>query len=227
MKEFPEITRVFTRIGTSEIATDPMPPNESDVYIFYKPLDEWPKTPGRPQNKAELREQIEAMLKKINPDYSILFAQPIEMRFNEMLEGTKAELSVKIFGNDYDVLENLAEQIKGILEKTPGVAQVEFETEGRTPQLQMQINRDVLRRYSLQAAEANKAVSVALAGQEVGMIVDGNRRYDIVVRMPEELRADDEQIKKLPVRVGQTGLIPLGKAGGVQDAQGGRADPAR
>jgi cobalt-zinc-cadmium resistance protein CzcA len=210
-KEFPEITRVFTRIGTSEIATDPMPPNESDVYVFYKPVAEWPKTPDRPANKAELREQIEATLKKINPDYSILFGQPIEMRFNEMLEGTRAELAVKIFGNDYDVLEKLAEQIKGILEKTPGAAQVEFETEGRTPQLQMQIKRDVLRRYSLQAAEANKAVNVALAGREVGIIVDGNRRYDIVVRMPEQLRSDDEQIKKLPVRVGQNGLIPLGK----------------
>ena len=210
-KDFPEITRIFTRIGTSEIATDPMPPNESDVYVFYKPVAEWPKTPDRPANKTELREQIEATLKKINPDYSILFGQPIEMRFNEMLEGTRAELAVKIFGNDYDVLEKLAEQIKGILEKTPGVAQVEFETEGRTPQLQMQIKRDVLRRYSLQAAEANKAVSVALAGREVGMIVDGNRRYDIVVRMSEQLRSDDEQIKKLPVRVGQNGLVPLGK----------------
>ena len=112
---------------------------------------EWPKTAGRPTNKAELREQIEALLKKINPDYNILFAQPIEMRFNEMLEGTKAELSVKIFGNDYDVLEKLAEQIKGILEKTPGAAQVEFETEGRTPQLQINVKRDVLQRYSLQA----------------------------------------------------------------------------
>src|SRR3990170_4979530 len=118
-KDFPEITRVFTRIGTSEISTDPMPANESDVYVFYKPIAEWPKTPDRPANKTELREQIEATLNKINPDYSILFGQPIEMRFNEMLEGTRAELAVKIFGNDYDVLEKLAEQIKGILEKTP------------------------------------------------------------------------------------------------------------
>src|SRR5205823_8821473 len=98
LRDFPEITRVFTRIGTSDIATDPMPPNESDVYIFYKPMDEWPRTAGRPTNKAELREQIEKTLKKISPDYDILFAQPIEMRFNEMLEGTKAEISVKIFG---------------------------------------------------------------------------------------------------------------------------------
>ncbi|MBI3415694.1 MAG: efflux RND transporter permease subunit [Verrucomicrobia bacterium] len=211
LAEFPEITRIFTRIGTSEIASDPMPPNESDVYIFYKSSKEWPKTAGHPTSKAELREQIDALLKKINPDYNILFAQPIEMRFNEMLEGTKAQLAVKIFGNDYDVLEKLAEQIKGILEKTPGVAQVEYETEGRTPQLQMSVKRDVLRKYSLQAGEVNRAVHAALAGEIVGQIVDGNRRFDITVRMPEELRADDAQIKKLPLRVGETGLIPLGQ----------------
>jgi heavy metal efflux system protein len=211
LKDFPEITRIFTRIGTSEIATDPMPPNESDVYIFYKDVKDWPRTQGRPTNKAELREQIQAVLKKINPDYDILFAQPIEMRFNEMLEGTKAQLAVKIFGNDYDILEKLAEQIKGILEKTPGVAQVEFETEGRTPQLQINVKHDVLQRYGLQAAEVNKAVSTALAGQEVGMIVEGEKRVAIVVRMPERLRADDDEIKKLPVRVGLTGLVPMGK----------------
>jgi cobalt-zinc-cadmium resistance protein CzcA len=209
--EFPELTRIFTRIGTSDIATDPMPPNESDVYIFYKPMDEWAKTAGRPTNKAELREQIEKALKKINPDYDILFAQPIEMRFNEMLEGTKAEISVKIFGNDYDVLEKLAEQIKGILEKTQGVAQVEFETEGRTPQLVIDVKRDALQRYGLQAGEVNKAVSAALGGQVVGVMVEGNHRHDIVVRMPEALRADDEEIKKLPVRVGQHGMLPLGQ----------------
>src|SRR5436190_852060 len=211
LAEFPEITRIFTRIGTSEIASDPMPPNESDVYIFYKPMKEWAKTTGRPTNKAELREQIDALLKKINPDYNILFAQPIEMRFNEMLEGTKAQLAVKIFGNDYDALEKLAGQIKGILEKTPGVAEVEFETEGRTPQLQMTVKRDVLRKYSLQAGEVNRAVHAALAGEIVGQIIDGNRRFDIVVRMPEQLRADDNEIKKLPLRVGDSGMLPLGQ----------------
>ncbi len=210
LTEFPEITRVFSRIGTSDIATDPMPANESDIYIFYKPLDQWPETPGRPTSKAELREQMEAALKQINPEYDMLFAQPIEMRFNEMLEGTKAELAVKIFGNDYDVLEKLAEQTKAILEKTPGVDQVEYETEGRTPQLLMNVKRDVLRRYNLQAGEVNRAVNAALAGQIVGQIVEGNRRFDIAVRMPEELRADDEEIKKLPLRAGENGLLPLG-----------------
>jgi heavy metal efflux system protein len=210
LKSFPEITRIFSRIGTSAIASDPMPPNESDVYIFYKPMDEWPKTPGRPTNKAELREHIEAELKKMNPEYDILFAQPIEMRFNEMLEGTKAELSVKIFGTDYDVLEKLATQIKQILEETLGASQVEYETDGRTPQLKIDVNREALQRYNLQAGEVNKAVNVALGGQIVGSVIDGNRRRSIVVRMPEELRADDEQIKKLPLRVGEVGLVPLG-----------------
>jgi heavy metal efflux system protein len=208
--EFPEITRIFSRIGTSAIASDPMPPNESDVYIFYKPLAEWPKTPGRPTNKAELRERVEAVLKTIDPEYDLLFAQPIEMRFNEMLEGTKAELAVKIFGTDYDVLEPLAGRVKTILEATPGVAQVEYETEGRTPQLQIDVKRDILQRYNLQASEVNKAVSAALAGQPVGQLVEGNRRFDIVVRMPDALRADDAEIQKLPLRVGDTGLLPLG-----------------
>src|SRR6266487_1788970 len=210
LRDFSEITRVFTRIGTSDIATDPKPPNESDVYVFYKPVGEWPKTPGRPHTKAELNSQIGAALKKLNPDYDILSAQPIEMRFNEMLEGTKAELAVKIFGNDFDVLEKLAGQIKGILEAMPGAAQVEFETEGRTPQLQMNAKRDVLQRYSLQASEVNKAVTAALAGKEAGQIIEGDHHHDIVVRMPEKLRIDDAEIKKVPLRVGQAGLLPLG-----------------
>jgi cobalt-zinc-cadmium resistance protein CzcA len=210
LKEFPEVTRIFSRIGTSEVATDPMPVNESDVYITYKPIADWPKTAGRPTNKAELVEQLGSAIKRINADYSTLFAQPIEMRFNELLEGTKAELAVKIFGNDYDVLEKLAEQIKEIVEKTPGAAEVEYESEGRMPQLQLTARRDVLRRHGLASGEVNKAVSTALAGQTVGQLIEGNRRFDIVVRMPEALRADDAEIKKLPLRVGEHGLLPLG-----------------
>ena len=211
LKAFPEITRIFSRIGTSAIASDPMPPNESDVYITYKPMDEWPKTAGRPTNKAELREHIEAELKKMNPEYDILFAQPIEMRFNEMLEGTKAEIAVKIYGNDYDELEKLGEQVKSILESTPGAAQVEFETDGRTPQLEITAKRDALQRYNLQGSEVNAAINSALAGETVGAVFDGNRRRDIIVKMPEELRADDAEIQKLPLRVGEHGLVPLGK----------------
>jgi cobalt-zinc-cadmium resistance protein CzcA len=151
-----------------------------------------------------------AAIKRINADYDTLFAQPIEMRFNELLEGTKAELAVKIFGVDYDVLDALGEQIKAIVETTPGVAEVEFETEGRISQLQITPRRDVLRRHGLQSGEVNRAVTAALAGETVGQMIDGNRHFDIVVRMPETLRASDEAVKKLPLRVGEHGLLALG-----------------
>ena len=212
LAEFPEITRIFTRIGTSEIATDPMPPNESDVYIFYKPLAEWPKTPGRPtrQGRAARADRGHAQENQSGLQH------PLRAAHRDALQRNARRHEGRVVGEDFRQRlrragKARAEQIKGILEKTPGVAQVEFETEGRTPQLQINVKRDVLQRYGLQAAEVNKAVNAALAGQVVGTIVEGNRRHDIVVRMPEELRADDEQIKKLPVRVGETGLIPLGK----------------
>lgn len=211
LREFPEVTRIFSRIGTSEVATDPMGVNESDMYIFYRPVEEWPKTTGRPTNKDELLERLGSVMKTMSPDYEALFSQPIEIRVNELLEGTKAELAVKIFGNDYDVLETLAGQVREIIEAAPGVAEVEFETEGRTPQLQITPRREALRRYGLSSGEVNRAVNSALAGQEVGRLIDGNRQFDVVVRMAEAARADDEQIKRLPLRVGEHGLVPLGE----------------
>src|SRR5881398_1077754 len=211
LRDFPEITRVFTRAGTNDTATDPMPASESDVFVFYKPIAEWPKTRGRPRNKAELHTQIGAVMKRLSPNSNIIFSQPIEERFDEMLEGTKAELSVKIFGDDYDVLDKLAEQIKGILEKTPGAGEIEYETEGRTGQLLIEARHSELQRYSLSASEVNKAVSAALAGKVVGTAIDGEKRYDIVVRMPEEIRADNEKIRQLPLRVGDHGLVKMGE----------------
>ena len=210
-REFPEITRVFARTGTNDIATDPMPASESDVFISYKPFNQWPKTRGRPRNKAELNTQIGAVMKRLSPNSNIILSQPIEERFDEMLEGTKAELAIKIFGDDYDVLDKLADQIKSILEKTPGAEEVEHETEGRTPQLLIEVRHDQLQRYGLSAGEVNKAVSAALAGKVVGTAIDGEKRYQIVVRMPEEFRADDEKIRQLPLRVGDHGLIKLGE----------------
>jgi len=211
LRDFPEITRVFTRAGTNDIATDPMPASESDVFIFYKPIKEWPKTRGRPRNKAELHSQIGSVMKRLSPNSNIIFSQPIEERFDEMLEGTKAELSVKIFGDDYDVLDKLAEQIKGILEKTPDAGEIEYETEGRTGQLLIEARHNELQRYSLSASEVNKAVSAALAGKVVGTAIDGEKRYEIVVRMPDQFRADEEKIRELPLRVGDHGLLKLGE----------------
>lgn len=209
--QIPEVERVFCRLGTSEVATDPMPPSQNDLYIFYKPRSQWRKVNDRTVTKSELAELIEAEVQKELPDQSFLFAQPIEMRFNELLEGVRSDLSVKIVGQDYDVMEELAEQVKGILETVPGLGEVEFEAQGRAPVLEIIVNRDALRRYNLHAADVNRTIATALAGETVGLVYDGDRRREIVVRLRGELRDRLEAIRALPVRVGEHGLVPLEK----------------
>ncbi len=210
LKNFPEVTYVFDRIGTSEVATDPMAANENDFYIFYKPLSEWPRTPGRPQNKRELCEQIEAAINAEVPGHHFEFAQPIEMRFNEMLEGSKSELSLKIFGPDFDELGRIATTAKDLVNRVQG-GTAELEVDGRTTNLVLNVKRAELRKRNLSAEAVNSAVAVALGGETVGSMMQGNRRYDIVVRLPESQRADEKAIAALPVRVGEMALIPLGQ----------------
>jgi cobalt-zinc-cadmium resistance protein CzcA len=207
----PEITRVFSRIGTSEIATDPMPPSQTDLYIFYKPRNEWRKINGHLMTKDELSTEISALNEKEMEGQEMIMAQPIQMRFNELLEGVRSDIAVKIFGDDYDTLEKIAGEVKELLEKIPGADEVEFEASGRLPMLEARVNRSALIRYNLPATEINDAISSALAGRTVGILTEGNRRYDIVVRMPEQLREKIGEIHDLPVRVGDTGLLPLSK----------------
>ena len=210
-KEFPEVTAMFGGIGTPEIATDPMGVNLSDTYMMLKPRAEWRREIGDPIAPERLSELIKKALDEAVPGQELILSQPIEMRFNELMEGVRADISVKIFGNDYDTLENIAAQVKEILKKIPGADEVEFEASGRVPMLELQANRDALAKYNLQSAELNKAVATALGGQTVGVIVEGNRRFDVVVRMAEKYRDDVETLKDLPVRVGDTGILPLQK----------------
>jgi cobalt-zinc-cadmium resistance protein CzcA len=209
--KFPMVTRFFTRSGTSEVATDPMPPNETDFYVFYKPLSEWPKGPGIPTTKAELCAAIEKEANEEHEGQTIEFGQPIETRFNEMMEGTKAELAVRIYGIDFDVLEKLAEQIRDIINHTPG-GEAELETAGRTSTVVLGVKREVLGKYNVPLAELNRAVSAGLGGEVSGQVVEGNRKRDIVVRLPEDERAKDDVMKGLPLRVGEFGMISLGDA---------------
>jgi cobalt-zinc-cadmium resistance protein CzcA len=209
--KIPEVDRVFCRLGTSEVATDPMPPSQNDLYIFYKPRAQWRKVDGRPIAKSALAELIEKEIGRELPDQSFLFAQPIEMRFNELLEGVRSDLALKIIGPDFDVLETLAAQAKATLDQVPGAGEVEFEAQGRAPVLEIILNREALRRYNIHAAEVNRTISTALAGQTVGWIYEENRRHEVVVRLPGKLREKIEEIRALPVRVGQHGLVPLEK----------------
>ncbi len=210
-EKFPMVTRFFTRSGTSEVATDPMPPNETDFYVFYKPLAEWPKGPGLPTTKQELMAAIEEEALREHEGQTIEFGQPIETRFNEMMEGTKAELAVRIYGVEFDLLEKLASQIRDIINATPG-GQAELETDGRPSALTLQVKRDVLTKYNVPLAEVNRAVSAGLGGEVAGQVVEGNRKRDIVVRLPEDARSKDEIIRSLPLRVGEHGMIDLGEA---------------
>jgi cobalt-zinc-cadmium resistance protein CzcA len=210
-QEIPEVQGVFSRIGTPEVATDPMPVGSADLFIAYKPRSQWRKLNGRAMTKDELTKNILEVIEQKVLGQEVVMSQPIEMRFNELMEGIRADVSVKLFGTDYDVLEKMASEIKELLEKVPGAGEVEFEASGRTPMLEVQVNRDALVKYNVSAAELNKAVTTALGGESVGLFVEGNRRFDIVVRLTEQARENLSVLENLPVRVGESGLLALSK----------------
>jgi heavy metal efflux system protein len=219
-KRVPEITHVFSRIGSAEIATDPMPPSDCDFYIYYKPQSEWRKIDNRTISKDDLAKIITTEIEALNPGVRVMVAQPVEMRFNEMLEGIRADIAVKIFGNDYDVLERLGSEVKEVLEQIPGTregeGEVEYETTGRAPMLEIRVKRDVLAQYNLHAADVNQAIAAALGGQNVGTLIEGNRRFEIVVRLSENDRRNPDVVRALPVRVGDSGMLPLGQVADVE-----------
>ncbi len=218
-EEFPEVERVFTRSGTSEVATDPMPPNEIDFYVEYHPRSAWQPRDGRIPTKVELARAIGDSIEAQFPDCHVLIAQPIEMRFNELLEGVRADVSVKVFGNDYDILEKIAAQTKPLLEGTPGAGEVEYETEGRADVLEIRVRRDALARYNVPAAAINETITTALAGRIVGTLPHGDHPHDVVVRMSGDRRDRFEEIRALPVRVGEHGMVSLGELAELRTVQ--------
>jgi len=210
-ERFPEVLYTFSRIGTAEVATDPMGVNVADTYLFYKPQSEWRKVNGRPVTKDELANLMVEELTLQVPGQAYLFSQPIEMRFNEILEGTRADISVKVFGDDYAEIERLATEVREILEGVPGSADVEFDALGKAPILDIKPNRAAMTRLNVHAEEINLAIEAALAGEEVGTLVEGNRRYPIVIRMGEDLRKKIPELKELPLRTSDGALITLGQ----------------
>jgi len=211
INKVPEVTRTFARVGTSEVATDPMSPGEYDLYVFYKPQSEWRQEHGKPVNRDRLAELIREELAKEVPEQDYDFAQPIQMRFNEMLEGSRADLAVRIFGDDYDTMEKIGEQVKSILEGFPGTNSAEFETQGRVPVLEIRVDRAALLKFNVEASEVNSAITTAMAGHTAGTLIEHNRRRSIVVRLPENLRNNPEVMKALPVRTQDGSLVSLGR----------------
>ena len=192
---FPEIERVFARTGTAEIAADPMPPNLSDGYIMLKPADQWPD-PKKPRD--QLVREIEEALAEL-PGNAYEFSQPIQLRFNELISGVRSDVAVKIFGDDMAVLNQTGEQIAAALQKVPGASEVKVEQTTGLPVLTVNLDRDKLARYGVSVADLQDSVAAAVGGQKAGTLFQGDRRFDIVVRLPDELRSDIEAIKRLPI----------------------------
>lgn len=218
---FPEIERIFARTGTAEIASDPMPPNISDGYIMLKPESQWPE-PRR--TRDALIAAIRAEVGKL-PGNNYEFSQPIQLRFNELISGVRSDVAVKVFGDDNAVLEQTANRIAAVLQEIPGAAEVKVEQTTGLPMLTVRIDRNQAARYGLNLRDIQDAVSIGIGGKVSGTFFSGDRRFDIVVRLPESVRADVDALRRLPVPLprdagARTSYIPLSEVASVEMAPG-------
>jgi len=197
IKQFPEVERIFAKMGTAEIATDPMPPSVADNFIMLKPRSEWPD-PSR--TKAELVMAMQEAVGKV-PGNNYEFTQPIQMRFNELLSGVRSDVAVKVFGDDMDTMNSTAAEISEVLEKIPGAADVKVEQTTGLPMMTIQIDREKAARLGVNVGDIQEAIGIAIGGRDAGVLFEGDRRFDIVVRLPERLRSDLTALKQLPIRM--------------------------
>lgn len=223
IKQFPEVDEVVAKIGTAEVATDPMPPSVADTFIMLKDRDQWPD-PRKP--KAQLIAELEKTVRAI-PGNNYEFTQPVQMRMNELIAGVRAEVAIKLYGDDLDQLAQIGSQIEDVANRITGAADVKLEQVSGLPLMTITPDLDALARYGVAIDDVQKTVSVALGGESVGQVFEGDRRFDIVVRLPENLRQDTRTLESLPVTVsGSTeadadrGFVPLGQLAKVEVAPG-------
>ena len=219
--KFPEIQRVFARTGTAEIAADPMPPNISDGYIMLKPRQDWPD-PDR--SREDLLAAIQAEAEQ-QPGSNYEFSQPIQLRFNELISGVRSDVAIKVFGDDMAVLNENAEKISRMLQKIAGASEVKVEQTTGLPMLTVQIDREKASRLGLNVGDVQETLSIALGGREAGTVFEGDRRFDIQVRLPENVRSNMDAITQLPIALpqgedGRTHFVPLGAIARVETAPG-------
>ncbi len=220
-EKFPEIERVFSRTGTAEIASDPMPPNISDAYVMLKESDQWPEPR---KTRDELLAAVQAEVAKL-PGQNFEFSQPIQLRFNELISGVRSDVAVKVFGDDMEQLTANADRIADVLRAIEGAAEVNVEQTTGLPMLTVAIDREKTARYGLNVGDVQDTVATALGGREAGTVFEGDRRFDILVRMPENLRADLEAIKRLPIALPKANgerqtYLPLSEVAELQLAPG-------
>lgn len=203
--EFPQVDKVFARIGTPEVATDPMPPSIADTFVILKPTEEWPDPD---QTKEELLVEIQEALEQL-PGNNYEFTQPIEMRFNELISGVRADLAIKVFGDDLDLLLTSAQSVLEVVTTIEGAADARVEQVTGLPMLSIHPKRMAIARYDLNVADVQDYVSMAMGGESAGVIFEGDRRFELVVRLPEALRNDINSMGELPVPLPGGGYVPL------------------
>ena len=195
VRAFPQVAYVFSKTGTAEVATDPMPPNLTDTFIMLKPQEEWPD-PHLPKN--ELITQIGDKLAQL-PGNAYEFTQPIQLRFNELLAGVRGDIAVKVFGEDYDAMVKAANHIAAILRETRGAQDVKVEQVTGLPLLDIQIDKAAIARFGLSLSTVQDAIGAAIGGQRAGMIFEGDRRFPIFVRLGDNLRENAAALETIPV----------------------------
>ncbi len=214
--EFEEVETVLSRIGVSEIATDPMGVNISDTYILLKDKKYWPEIDGIKRNKEDLIQKLKLELEEAIPGQSLVFSQPIQLRFNELLEGVRADVSFKIFGENIEILSDLALEASEIIEKIDGAGDVEAEIKGKSPVLRITPDTKKLSRLGISKENVLRTVETAIGGSEAGNLYQGVMRFPLVVRLSEKDRSDIESIKNVPVGVSNSLTVPINQVSSIK-----------
>ena len=203
LAQFPEVANIFSKIGTAEVATDPMPPSMADTFLMLKPRDQWPD-PRKP--KAELVEELEAAAKEI-PGSNYEFTQPIQMRTNELISGVRSDVAVKVYGDNLDQLTRLASRVERIMRSVPGAEDVKAEQVTGLPLLTITPDPAALARYGLNPGDVQETVATAIGGSVAGQLIEGDRRFDLVVRLPESQRQDPAVLADLPIPLPESASV--------------------
>lgn len=217
----PEVEFVFSKTGTAEMAADPMPPNVSDTFVILKPQSEWP---DKSITKADFITKLAQTVNRI-PGNNYEYTQPIQMRFNELIAGVRSDVAVKVYGDDFESMTGTANKIAGILRKIPGAVDVKVEQTTGLPMLDIDLNREAIARYGLNIGDILDLIAAAVGGREAGLVFEGDRRFPIVVRLPETMRQDIAALENLPVPVphedGEGGaFVPLKEVATFRQSEG-------
>ena len=195
IKELPEVNYVFAKIGTADIATDPMPPSVADVFAIIKPRSEWPN-PDRP--KSDLIKELEEKLAQV-PGNKYEIIQPIEMRFNELIAGVRSDIAVKVFGDDMETLVSVAKKVEEVLSEIPGASDVGVEQVTGLPVLTLELERELMARLGINISDVQDVVAIAIGGKSAGKVFEGDRYFELMVRLPENIRTNIERLKRIPI----------------------------